>query len=351
MTSTSAICRAPFLLICLASGLSFANDLAPLSDEFDDGSSQSDWSRVHVVEGWNADDLEVFDIDATTAGRMTMVPFTTSWFEDYRGPLVFKEVTGDFVITTDVEVSARDGVSVPGIGTEYSLAGIMIRTPRDITPQTWTQDGENYIFLSLGYGNAQPPNYQFEVKTTIDGESTLILSSAPANQAAIQVARVGDAVIVLRREPGQPWVVHNRYERTDFPETMQVGLVSYTDWRKVSQFDPFVQNSNTLQAPLPGGVVDPDPGTPFAPDLIAAFDYARFARPQVPVDLEGLDLTNPGTVSDADLLSFLGENANLTGTQAVPAASTWGLLVMLLSVVLLGTQFLRAKGVVDANVR
>ena len=316
-----------------------ANDLALLSDEFDDAATLANWTRVNEEEGWMADDLEVFDINATTPGRMTMMPYTTSWFEDYRGPLVFKEVTGDFVITTDVEVSARDGASVPGIGTEYSLAGIMIRTPRDITPQTWTPDGENYIFLSLGYGNAQPPDYQFEVKTTEDGDSTLILAPAPANQAAIQVARLGTSVIVLRREPGQPWVIHNRYERADMPETLQVGLVSYTDWRKVSQFAPFVQNSNVLTDPLPVGVNDPDPGTPFVPDLIASFDYAHYFRPTVPSELAGLDLWDAGQVTDQQLLGFLGENANLAGNAAVPAASSWGIVVLLLSILLVGSLF------------
>lgn len=29
-----------------------------------------------------------------------MMPFTVTWYQDYAGPLPFKNVTGDFAITT-----------------------------------------------------------------------------------------------------------------------------------------------------------------------------------------------------------------------------------------------------------
>lgn len=46
-----------------------------------------------------------------------------------------------------------------------------------------------------------------------------------------------------------------------------------------------------------------NPSQPFDPDLIAAFDYARFARPVVP------DSINPATATAEQLLSFLGDHA------------------------------------------
>jgi hypothetical protein len=58
---------------------------------------------------------------------------------------------------------------------------------------------------------------------------------------------------------------------------------------------PFMHNSTVIHAGMA--------------DLVAAFDYFRFARPQVPASLAGLDLTNASAVSDAALLSFLGANA------------------------------------------
>ncbi len=287
-----------------------ANDLRSLSDEFECADSLVEWLRVNAVEEWNADQLEICDVDATQAGRLVMVPHTGTWFQDWRGPLAYKEVEGDFVLTTRVHVSAHDGVSIPGVAAQFSLAGLMVRAPRDITPATWTPGGENFVFLSLGYGNAQPATHQFEVKTTVDSNSTLILSTAPGPTAMLQMARIGPHVITLRREPGQPWQVHGRYFRPDLPERVQIGFVSYTDWAKTSVFSPFVHNSNTLDDPLPPDVVDPAPGVPFRPDLIASFDFARFFRPELPPRLTGANLNDPGEVSDEALLAFLGQAAN-----------------------------------------
>ena len=61
---------------------------------------------------------------------------------------------------------------------------------------------------------------------------------------------------------------------------------------------------------MPPGV-DPNPGVPFTPDLIAGFDYLRYVRPELPAHLVGLDLTNEGLVPDAELLAFLGQHANV----------------------------------------
>ncbi len=287
-----------------ASAPVLANDLCDLSDEFDDPSTLAAWNRIHEHEEWFADQLEVLDIDSVEPGRMTIMPYTVSWYQDWRGPLVFKEVTGDAAITTSLTVTGRDGVSVPG--SDYSLGGLLVREPRSVTPATWTPGGENYIFLSLGYGQVNPPSFQFEVKTTVDSNSNLELSPAAGSSAQIQTARVGEYVITLLREAPGDWRVHRRYHRPDFGSTLQVGLVCYTDWPKCSTFDPFHHNSVTIEPGMDG---DPSPGTPFEPDALARFDYVRFQRVELPTHLEGLDLTNPGTVPDSELLAFLGGNA------------------------------------------
>ena len=68
----------------------------------------------------------------------------------------------------------------------------------------------------------------------------------------------------LYQLPGQDWVVHRRYERDDLPDTLQVGLVTYSDWTKVNDFGHFFHNSNALE---PGIQPDPTPGEPFNPEL------------------------------------------------------------------------------------
>lgn len=297
-----------------------ADDLTDLSDDFDDAATIADWQRINQTEGWNADQLETWDINNTQAGRMVLTPHTATWFESYRGPLVFKEITGDFVITTQVNISDRDDIGdsdsndIPN-GSAFSLAGLMIRTPRDIenpaldwTPGTFeddeTNNGENYIFLSLGYGNSGN-QFQMETKTTRNSRSSLVLQDRGDNSMInLQIARIGETVFTLYQIPGEEWVLNNRYHRPDLPETLQAGMVAYSDWGKVSDFDPFYHNNNVLQ---PGGL-DPTPFEFFEPDIVAGFEYIQFDRPEIPEHLQNIDLRTQTT--NLQMLSFLGANVN-----------------------------------------
>jgi hypothetical protein len=275
-----------------------ADDLVGLSDEFSSPATLSDFRRIYQVEGWGANQLELLDVNASSPGRLVMMPYASSWYQDWRGVLMFKNVTGDFVVTTDVEPTGRSGAGAPNVG--FSLAGIMVRTPRGFTNALtqWTTGGENYIFLSLGAATS-PGSYQFEVKTTVDSASTLNVSSG-IGRAAIQVARIGAALITLRSDSGGNWVVHRRYSRPDMPAGLQAGLTCYTDWQTVSQVAPFIHNQTVI--------------TNGSPDLVARFDYLRYCRPAVPTNLVGRNFADAGQVSDAELLSFLGAHANVAGT-------------------------------------
>src|SRR5690606_23513524 len=148
------------------------DDLAALSDEFEDAAAFAAWQRVHQVEQWGFDQLEQQDVGVTRPGWLTLVPHSSSWYEDDRGVLAFKQVSGDFVVTARVLATNRAGTAAPG--RSYSLAGLMVRAPRAVTPATWVPGGEDYVFLSLGAANA-PGNFQTEVKTTDDSDSTLAI--------------------------------------------------------------------------------------------------------------------------------------------------------------------------------
>src|SRR5262249_47050770 len=158
--------------------------------------------------------------------------------------LVYKPVQGDFVMTTRVHVSNRSGSGAPRA--QFSLAGIMVHTPRDITPQTWRPRGENYVFLSLGAAN-QPGTYQFEVKTTVNSDSQLQITEARSSEATIQVARIGDQFILLKKSATGPWTVHRRYRRPDMPATLQVGLTCYTDYPSASRLSPQQHNATVIR--------------------------------------------------------------------------------------------------------
>ncbi len=294
------------------------DDLTVLSDEFDSAHTITNWQRIYQVEGWGNNALQTLDINTTQPGRMTMVPQTSSWYAEWRGELTFKTVTGDFVITTDVEPRNRAGTGAPG--SLYSLAGIMLRTPRTMTnPAQWTAGGQNYVFLSTGAAN-NPDTYQYEVKTTLNSQSTLYISNGAPARSSIQVARIGPHLILLRRGQGGPWQVHQRYFRPDMPATLQAGLTVYTDWPTCEAVGVQYQNQFVLTngLRLPNGVTL----NTCNPDLMAAFDYVRYARPVVPANLGGANLSNASVVSDAQLLSFLGEVANVPGGAEVAPALT-----------------------------
>lgn len=318
--ASSAAAGVPLPDRVLLDGFEHPRDAAirPLSDEFDEPVTLGDWRRIWRDEYWPADQLEGFDIGATRAGWLTMLPYTSSWYEDYRGELAYKTVVGDFVASVRVEARNRGGSGAPGsssggpISSEYSLAGILARAPREdatCCDASWWQPGhERYVFLSFGSAD-QTGTYQFEVKSTraavppeTHSVSVLEIAPASATSAELRIARIGTALIMLLREPDQAWRVHRRYLRNDLPERLQVGMTVYTDWAIASTWPWREHNANAVtHAWL-------DPQVPAQPDLRAQFDWFRFERPQVPPGLVGADLSNPAVASDALLLAFLGES-------------------------------------------
>ncbi len=298
-----------FVLLLIVYQLPIQGQIQLLNDEFNNAATLTNWQNISQSENWGFDQLEILDVNTSTAGRLHMQPYTSSWFAEYRGTLIFKELSGDFIVTTDVSATALDGVSLPG--SQYSLAGMMMRTPLQYPnggPIDWVPNAQDYVFLSIGFAATNHPTCpgcpgpHFEIKTTNNSNSNLAVSSISAQQAQIRMAKIGPAILILSQLPGQQWEVRGRYYRNDFPNTVQMGFVTYTDWPKVSTYTPQFHNENLL---VPG-VAEPNPNVPFNPDLIGAFDYARFDDVTVPTNLIGLDLTDPTQVTDADLLQFLG---------------------------------------------
>ena len=258
-----------------------APELGGLSDDFDSSSALSAWKHVDVTEGWNADQLQTFKADA---GWLTMIPYTSTWYMDYRGPLVYKEVTGDFIVTTKLQTTNRAGNDAPH--SLFSLGGLMIRTPRTDNARTWQGGRENYVFLSLGCAD-QSGNYQFEVKTTSGGQSDLEKIPAAGGEAYLQIAKIGPNIVCLHKQHGE-WMVHKRYQRPDMPDSLQVGMTVYTDYPSASKLSAQQHNGTVIKT-----------GNP---DLIAKFDYVHFRRPKVPKGM------NVAAASDGEILRILGDN-------------------------------------------
>jgi hypothetical protein len=280
------------------------DDLTALSDEFDDSLSLVHWRSLWQTEGWGANQLLTRDINTTEPGRLVLVPHASTWYRDWRGVLEYKDLTGDFVVTTDVEPRRRSGAGAPQ--SAFSLAGIMVRAPRNgvTSPATWTPGGENYVFLSLGTGDS-PGQFQFEVKTTLNSDSVLHLSPGVA-RARIQVARIGTTFVMLRQNDGGPWVVHQRYAPSGFPVCRAGGAHHL---HRLAHSFPM----GTAPAQPDGAARrQPGPGRP-------CLNTCASPVPVVPISLQGRDLSNPASVSDAELTVFLGAAANIPGGSTQPS--------------------------------
>ena len=297
------------LLLCSLVNLNAQHSLQ--NDEFNQATTLPQWYNLNTTEGWNAEQLEQYNINTSSSGHLMMMPYTSVWYNNKRGPFLYKNIDGNFVFTVQVRVSNRAGTGFPSV--PFSLGGCMIRAPKTLTnvSTAWVPGQEDYVFLSLGYadpgqcGNCPAPH--FEVKSTTNSVSSLSISPIAAQTVTIRLVRVDSTILVLYQLPGQAFVLHRRYNRPDLPAITQVGMVSYTDWTKAATYTDVFHNSHVLNAALSP---NPSPSsTPFRPDIRAHFNFARFDEVNRPANLAGRNLANPAQASNAELLAWLGYNS------------------------------------------
>ncbi|MEX1365751.1 MAG: hypothetical protein AB1Z98_21670 [Nannocystaceae bacterium] len=212
------------------------------SDEFDDASRLSQWNRAHEQEGYAALH-SVLDVDQSTPGELTLVPLPgVGWFGDFQGPLLYKNVAGDFVVETFVTAgNAGDPLQPP---TQlFNSAGLLVRDP-DHGPGT-----EDWLMHNAGY---QATFVGTEGKTTVGSSSVLTLVPG-SHRLRLRVCRFGSRIVLARQdEPGAAFVATHDYDRPDLPDELQVGLI-VNGW----------------------GANEDQPNPASTPDLRASFDYIR----------------------------------------------------------------------------
>lgn len=241
------------------------DDLAALSDEFDDASALGRWAKLSDVEGW-PDQIKKLDVDAANPGNLTLEPYPSFWFGDFHAPFLFKRVKGDFIVTTRTLVT---GASAAVPEREYSLAGLLVRAPHDGGRAAWKEGNENWIFITAGTGDGDGLP-QFETKNTRDSSSRLELSPRRPGWVELRIARVGSHITLLRRAEGEGWRVMRREDRPDLPETLQVGLIAYTDYTSLKCDLILDRVESYHERDVTEGVAD----------VVGRFDYVRFQRPR-----------------------------------------------------------------------
>jgi len=261
------------------------SDLTELNDEFGDPATLANWVELAAVEGHQSW-IETLDVNKSSEGHMYLVPYLSSWFQDFRGVFLFKEVTGDFDVVTRVMTTGKQTNVPTGF---YSVGGVMARKPRGITMDTWLPNRENWTFIVTGRGDdgapAGPEGAQFETKSTTDSRSNVSITPSKPGWMELRLIRIGPSFSLLYRYDGDTdWQISRRYTRTDMPQTLQVGLNAYSRPQLISSPKEHM--------------LDPDkkPG-----DAVIRFDYIRFQRPQVPDTLKD----RATKLTDAELLTIL----------------------------------------------
>ncbi len=266
-----------------------ADQVRALSDEFDSAASLAGWTSHAAAEGWG-EMIRTVDVGRTQAGALYVEPGVSGWYADFRGGFLFKEVTGDFSVTTRVHARGKDA-ALPR--TTWSLAGLMVREPRRTTAATWEPRAENWLFATTGIA-AQPGLPVVETKTTVNGRSALTLHPVPAGPMELRIVRSrADFLVFFRPEGAAEWTLHERFFRPDLPATLQVGVNAYSGWDLVPElWNDAAAFNRTVHGDL-------------STDLAAVFDYVRFDQPRLPEALRGARLSD-GRVPAAQLVAAFG---------------------------------------------
>ncbi|MEO1292528.1 MAG: hypothetical protein AAFV62_06825, partial [Pseudomonadota bacterium] len=199
-------------------------------------------------------------------GQLVLEPITGGWFEDLHAGHLYQQVDGDFIVTTRIRVT---GTKADLPQTLFSLAGLFIRAPHEVSATSWAPGRENWLFFSIGT-SAPAGEPQFEIKTTTNSLSTLKILPSPTGWVELRIARHAELFTLMHRAEGaDEWTVADQMIRPDLPQILNVGLTAYSDWETVAPIYPNVMQININGAPENNA------------DLIAFVDRISFRRPAV----------------------------------------------------------------------
>ena len=326
----------------------FVDDLAPLSDEFDDSSTLANWQRVNTTEGWQADQLRNWSVHTDRTNYMRMEPHTSLWLGDYRAPLAYKLISGDFVATVRLDIRRANGVAGWPTG-QYGMGGLLVRAPKTVTTAApnpnspastvlswppsgftteWSPGQEDWLSIFVGRAwDYAPDQWSCSVASADNSTSGSYQTTAgiPQNTGIVtlQIARVGSTFLLLRRHGEGPWIVEQRFNRPDLPNTLQVGVGASggfgnlfgnaTFYNPSNNTTAFHYNRNVLAETALQGTT---PGDYRAPDVSVDADYLRFLRVRENLTEEMLQAI-PVTAGNATIRQLSGSVlANILGDHA-----------------------------------
>jgi len=205
-----------------------------ISDEFDVADTLSQWLRLHEVEQTPA----LYHQLGIATGQLTIVPQVGGWYMNTDATLLYKNITGNFVISSYVSATGRMNTE-QAPNSDYNSMGVMARDP------TGSINPENWLMMVTG----RQGGWLGTLAENTQNDYTISVSQSGSLQGELRLCRINNRFYLWRRLQGDTnWVESAVYDRADMPATLQVGLMAHA-WS------------------------GPE-------DLRANFDYARFAVPQ-----------------------------------------------------------------------
>lgn len=255
-------------MVPVSSGMTASSGLSALNDEFNDAASLPDWTDL--LPALHATDQQgALDINSTLSGAMVLVPILLNevgWYADNQGPLLFKSVTGNFVVEIAVNVVNRAAPTQAPTGA-YNAGGLVIRDPTSTSPGQ-----QRWVMYNMGLQNG---TFAREAKTTRANPngaslSTLFLmeTTPGIHNGRLRVCRMGDTFRFFHWMPDETGWTEEAYNTASPNPTQPMG--------------------SGAGEPSPG-VVPPSGGNP---------GVIQFVRPDLPQTLQvGLMVGNWGATS------------------------------------------------------
>jgi hypothetical protein len=185
-----------------------------LDDSFDGASLDPSWTVLHP-------ELATISV---SGGALRLTPTASGapgiWYNSGEGPLVHKDVTGDFDVF--VSITTRDPANAANPPPpEYRLAGILARDPAS------TPASENTVHVALGAG-ASGQGTCYEYKSTDNSISTWLATPTASATAQLRLVRSGTMIEMhWRALSTDAWTMIYSVNRPDLPATLQVGPMIY----------------------------------------------------------------------------------------------------------------------------
>lgn len=261
------------------------DSLERYSTVFDNPQTLADWSLLQIA-GW-PDRWHPLRFDEENGQRHLVIePKVSSWYEDIIGGFLYREIAGDFEVTARVHASGRKGATPTR---SFSLGGLMVRAPREVTAENIEPNKENWLFLTTGTVD-RPGEPQFEAKTTMNSVSTLRSYPARRGWLDLRIVRLKELFTLLYRYDGEEWNYLDQWVRPDLPETLQVGLIAYTDWDGAAAVYPDLMAIN--EGRIPNGVED----------LTLRVASIQFRQPSI--GRFGTELTSFSSIDSSKIAAF-----------------------------------------------